>query len=93
MNGAIQSLTGSRRFIGLFLLGVVVVFYDKIGIDKDQLNWLGGIVLAWVGAETARSSKDGSGILGGLSKFLPQIMELLKQILENKDKPNVPPAA
>ncbi len=87
MNDAIKSLTGSRRFIGLFLLGAVVVFYDKIGLDKDQLNWLGGIVLTWVGAETARSSKDGSGILSGLSKFLPQIMELLKQILENKDKP------
>lgn len=85
MNDAIQSLIGSRRFIALAAIAVLGVFREQLGIPQEAYDKLREAVYLWVGVETVRSSKDGSGVFGNLTLLL----ELLTKPKATKDDNNV----
>lgn len=87
MNDAIQSLIGSRRFIALAVVAVLGVFREQLGIPQEAYDKLRDAAYLWVGVETVRSSKDGSGVFGNLTLLL----ELLTKP-KSKDDKNVPVA-
>jgi len=70
MNEILQSLTGSRRFVALVAIAILGVFREKLGITQELFDVISQSVLVWVGAETLRSSRDGSGIVKSYGESL-----------------------
>ena len=66
-NSYLWSVLLSRRAIAIIAVAVLKAYQSQLGISDEFMQQIETSVWVWVGAESLRSSKDGSGIVAALA--------------------------